>query len=355
MKKTCKQCGAVFEVFRGPSLRREYCSIECRDKASGRIRYKQGTVGVCKACGKEFIKQYGNETFCGDECKRNGRLKWRRERYMETYIPKPPKFTTCAYCGAETDGKKYCSPGCESKAAYKRQKTREFGTWANYQTILKEAREALQIEREKQREAKKKQPIKKTCVVCGAPFETLNPQQRTCSKQCGRKLSYARKQKRIPKEQIIDHDITLEALYKRDSGVCYLCGGICDWKDRDELTGVCGNAYPSIDHLVPVSRGGLHAWTNVRLAHFGCNVAKSDSLLPNVAELIPENALEFKRETKRPLPKQTEQYTTDGRLVAVYESTGSAAKKTNVPAKRIQDCARGRTKTAGGYVWKYGP
>ena len=351
MQKTCKQCGKTFEVFYGPNLRRKYCSDECRDKASGRIRYKQGAPAICKECGKEFIKQYGNEVFCSDSCKHRGRLKWRREEYKRTFVPKPPKFTACAVCGTETNGSKYCSTGCECKAAYKRQKAREFGAWENYQTILKEAQDALKAEQERKRQARKPKPIGKTCVVCGAKFETLNPAQRTCSKRCGKRLSYARKQHRIPKKQIVDKDITLEALYKRDSGVCYLCGGVCDWEDKNEKG--CGSCYPSIDHVTPISRGGMHSWSNVKLAHLACNIAKSDSVITGELATVPANAYKFKRETKRNLPKRTEQYTRDGRLVAVFSSTAEAEAKTKIPKKMIQKAARGECPTAYGYVWKY--
>jgi 5-methylcytosine-specific restriction endonuclease McrA len=34
--------------------------------------------------------------------------------------------------------------------------------------------------------------------------------------------------------------------------------------------------YGSIDHVLPVSKGGTHTWNNVRLAHRGCNMAKRD-------------------------------------------------------------------------------
>ena len=79
---------------------------------------------------------------------------------------------------------------------------------------------------------------------------------------------------------MVDADITLEKLFTRDAGKCYLCGEQCDWSDRTE--NVTGMRYPSIEHVVPVSRGGLHSWENVRLAHFGCNIKKSNRLLAEI-------------------------------------------------------------------------
>ena len=39
---------------------------------------------------------------------------------------------------------------------------------------------------------------------------------------------------------------------------------------------VVGAMYPSIDHVKPISKGGLHEWGNVQLAHFSCNSKKGD-------------------------------------------------------------------------------
>lgn len=186
--------------------------------------------------------------------------------------------------------------------------------------------------------------------MCGKEFRTLNPKQVTCSKECGKKLKYARQQHRIPKAQLIDNDITLEALYRRDAGVCYLCGGLCDWDDKHD--NVVGANYPSIDHIIPIARGGLHSWGNVRLAHHLCNAVKGASLIENADDLIPANAYEFKKDVQ-PIRKATEQYTTGGELVAVYPSTADAERVTGIKQRGIQNCARGERRTYKGYVWKY--
>jgi 5-methylcytosine-specific restriction endonuclease McrA len=47
----------------------------------------------------------------------------------------------------------------------------------------------------------------------------------------------------------------------------------------------CGSAAESIDHVVPKSRGGLHAWDNVVAACRRCNTRKEDHL-PNEAGLV---------------------------------------------------------------------
>lgn len=77
---------------------------------------------------------------------------------------------------------------------------------------------------------------------------------------------------------MVDKDINLVDLFKKSNGVCYLFGKPCDIEDRREANGtiICGDMYPSIDHVIPLARGGQHSWNNVRLAHRICNSLKSD-------------------------------------------------------------------------------
>lgn len=57
----------------------------------------------------------------------------------------------------------------------------------------------------------------------------------------------------------------------RDGWACQLCRRPIDpaipWPDPRS---------PSIDHIVPLSRGGQHSLANVQAAHLGCNSAKGD-------------------------------------------------------------------------------
>lgn len=359
---------------------------------------------TCEICGSKYYTGNGKAKYCSDECKKEAikrrQKKWREEHpdYHKEYHKEHPeaveKFKEshpdydrdrwrkirgseehtkeCVICGkifsTWNPNKKTCSNECRRKNRNKSgsKKTPEqnhihyirqtYGSEEAHAAYLE--KKQVQIAQTKaRRERERKERLAANfregkCVVCGKAFTTYNPAQKTCCSECGKKLSYARSQKRIPKAQMIDKDITLEALYRRDSGVCYLCGGQCDWSDRDVKQNRVGKSYPSIDHIIPVSRGGLHAWNNVRLAHFGCNVEKADSLIPNAEKLIPKNAYQFKRDV-RPRKKKTLQFTKDMTLIAEYESTAEAERVTGIAQKKIQDCARGRHKTSGGYVWRY--
>lgn len=63
-----------------------------------------------------------------------------------------------------------------------------------------------------------------------------------------------------------DTSITTAAVYERDNGVCGLCNQPVSESDA------------TIDHIIPVSRGGAHVWANVHIAHKSCNCSKSNKL-----------------------------------------------------------------------------
>lgn len=71
-----------------------------------------------------------------------------------------------------------------------------------------------------------------------------------------------------------DKSITLKALIDRDGGVCQICGKPTN---GDDITnGHIGRMYPTLDHIIPLSKGGSHTWDNVQLAHMCCNAGKCD-------------------------------------------------------------------------------
>lgn len=80
------------------------------------------------------------------------------------------------------------------------------------------------------------------------------------------------------KSALVDSDITLDKLLRRDGYICHICGGMCDKSDfvKTDKAFIAGNNYPSIDHVVPLAKGGLHSWDNVKIAHRMCNSLKGD-------------------------------------------------------------------------------
>lgn len=150
------------------------------------------------------------------------------------------------------------------------------------------------IEKEKKREEKLKYKLKKNlpkeritymykCYQCGETFISERAGKKYCSNKCMNRHNNTTKslnrRKKIKTNGDIDNDISLAKLIKRDKNICYICGTRCDKQDyklMEDKYFIAGKTYPSIDHVVSVSKGGTHAWHNVKLAHCYCNSVKSD-------------------------------------------------------------------------------
>lgn len=70
---------------------------------------------------------------------------------------------------------------------------------------------------------------------------------------------------RVPYERALA--LSRRAVFHRDRSTCQYCGASAD----------------SIDHVVPRSRGGEHAWDNVVAACRRCNAKKADRLLEEIS------------------------------------------------------------------------
>lgn len=79
--------------------------------------------------------------------------------------------------------------------------------------------------------------------------------------------------RRALKRKLPADDIRPLDVFERDGWVCGICAAPVDrdlqWPDEMSA---------SLDHVVPLSRGGHHVLSNVQLAHLGCNIRKGDSL-----------------------------------------------------------------------------
>lgn len=151
------------------------------------------------------------------------------------------------------------------------------------------------------------------CEECGALFVTRFGRQVTCGSECRRKrqnrltlnsimVKYRsdpvfrgkvieraqnRRADKLGLEGITAKPDLLTWLFKRDGGLC----GICEKPVVEQE----GPMRPSIDHIVPIARGGLHVPANVWLAHYRCNLVKHDSLPdPRMIQIVIRAVLETK-------------------------------------------------------------
>lgn len=95
-----------------------------------------------------------------------------------------------------------------------------------------------------------------SCPTCGAEVDrSINVRRKFCSKSCLWSSVSGRPNWRM--------------LIARDGRTCHLCG------DMVEVEAPPKSPYaPTVDHLVPRSLGGSDDLSNLKLAHFRCNVVR---------------------------------------------------------------------------------
>ena len=100
------------------------------------------------------------------------------------------------------------------------------------------------------------------CPGCGQ--RTNTPRCATCQATVDKRFS----SRRYAKVRAGDAIQPL-AVFARDRWTCKLCSQPIDqWRQRpDPMAG-------TVDHILPLARGGTHTWGNVQSAHLGCNSRK---------------------------------------------------------------------------------
>ena len=102
-------------------------------------------------------------------------------------------------------------------------------------------------------------------------WEVKNPNKRRAQVQL-----YRARKRGGEVEKFTDREI-----FDRDHWVC----GICE-EDIDRSLSHPHPRSVSLDHIVPVAKGGGHTRANVRAAHLRCNQVKSDKQMDNGEEAI---------------------------------------------------------------------
>ncbi len=310
----CEYCGEEFTPQKGPGRPRKYCSDDCRydaDVDNKRMHYvwKSKRETHCVQCGCELPKF--KTRFCSDSCQ----IKWQR---VKAGINIELLNKSCVICGEgfETfkSRQKTCSEECskilknqhdqergrkkyaESHPDYISQEDRHKAHLERLDRLEKEKAEKKEIRAKEQKTRQKilaeKEAIKKAniahwleyenehiCKTCQKPYIAHYPLSLYCSKKCQRKQR-PKDRKRL-KGKVIDKDISLLKLAERDKGICQICGLEVRWDDIEEKDQaiIAGDYYPSIDHIIPLSKGGMHSWDNVQLAHRKCNSYKCDKII----------------------------------------------------------------------------
>jgi 5-methylcytosine-specific restriction endonuclease McrA len=163
-------------------------------------------------------------------------------------------FISCYECGSIFSARmsiaKHCSAACSYAAG-------------------KDERLAVLRDRYVRRE-----PTKQACSQCSEPFMASHG-ARYCEPCADWNKAEARRDYSHRRRAILrnaeQERIRSRLVYERDAWMCGICH---DPVDRM-------HEYPhlmsaSLDHMIPLAKGGTHTMQNVQLAHFLCNAKKGD-------------------------------------------------------------------------------
>lgn len=249
--KDCIRCGKQYQPTNGNQL---YCSKECYKAEPYRVKREC----LCKFCGRNFRPKNSDRTsFCSREhsfvYKKIRRSFARYSQGVRDHLSRNrrgiPKSRYCSFCGSM-----YCSPGstskyCSIECGMRANKKKKRADWAIYSANRPQ----------EQRE----------CKECGGGFTINigNTYRRFCSERCGNRFYNRQRRGNYWGNYIAP--VVLSDIVERDGGRCMLCGEMVNMEvlslDRMGAT---------IDHIIPLSRGGTHEPNNCQLAHRGCNSKK---------------------------------------------------------------------------------
>ena len=237
VKLKCEDCGEVFERCSGVDFDHIKCKCKCEYLKPRKQKF-------------HFIdwqgKRYTQTEFCKIHDINPTTFRYRIKIGMSIEDAIKKEFEhTCEICGKKfihtLPNKKTCSKTCQIR------KTHGKGPY-------------------------KKAP--KTCVVCGKIFMGVRGNAKTCSEKCRwdfARIDRNRRYKHLKEIGEFDESATLPNVFARFGGVCQSCGEHLSF-DEDWLSG----RYPSIDHVIPLSKGGTHTWDNIQLLCRSCNCKKSN-------------------------------------------------------------------------------
>lgn len=204
------------------------------------------------------------------------------ERFKE-YRRAKASAKACKWCGKEYQSQAaaagYCSPAC---VAYGRA-----GVCSTEVPLGHPARNYPATEIPPEHPARMVPRVFVACVCesCGEQF-VHNRRVKFCSSRCQKRETkrknflrnpesrrQAKDRRRTREREAESEPISRQAVYERDNWLCGLCGGEMSrvYSPHDPLS-------PTLDHIIPLARGGAHLYTNVQAAHSQCNSLKSDNM-----------------------------------------------------------------------------
>lgn len=262
----CRFCGCQVRT-KGAKHCSRSCSAKSQAVAAGlALRNKDC---VCEVCGATFARKGGGNAgrCCSRQCgfallAKRAKETSAREKAERKFRESTFYLVKCKECGRHfgrrLDEAEFCSRQCQSKARLR---------------VTRPERHA-----------------QKACAHCGKTFVPIYGARRTkhCSQLCRdavnsaslsacRKEAKQRRRARLRGAYIAR--FSHRSIFERDGYICKICGQPTERSRR-----VPHPQAPTLDHIIPLSRGGEHSPANTQCACFICNSVKSNKMPSGSAE-----------------------------------------------------------------------
>lgn len=274
-----RQGKSIFEIREITGKDAKIISDKCRDIGlritEEEIKETRRRDSERKAHDEDYVRNYVHE-------KSEGRFE-----YVSGYINMDSSATLrCTRCGKEQErpfsglrkmkGRMLCRY-CEKPSYILSEEEKERRAEEQEHKRIEREKKKFEAERRRYINASGNQMSFNVCEGCGMLIGNKFKWCDACSKKRQNKYKEITRRVKI-KNALVDSDITIDKLLRRDGYVCHICGKLCDKNDyiQTEKAFIAGNYYPSIDHVIPLAKGGLHSWDNVKIAHRICNSYKGD-------------------------------------------------------------------------------
>lgn len=290
--RKCEYCGAEFEPSRKTN---RFCSKKCKDLSGCARRGVKCNLNpepfhkICKICGKPFDSYRAAAVTCSPECAEVLHPKTKGIKKIEPVGAWVNRLHGNEFDFVEWKSKKRALLRCKTcgNVIERAESTiRAKGIECEFckeQKRLQEARRKMACFFNALAQAR----TPKICAACGGEFFSTYSNQIYCSSRCkhkaqGRKGSYRARCRKYG--VFYDPSVNRTAVIKRDGGVCQICGKMCD--PNDHRWGTLGPDSPTVDHIIPLARGGAHTWNNVQCVCAICNSYKRDLVGEEVGQWV---------------------------------------------------------------------
>jgi hypothetical protein len=240
-------------------------------------------MAKCPHCGIEFDFK-SNKKYCSDRCGRRASNK--RRKAKKPYTPKAYEPRQCAECSKEIRArasKKYCSKKCSDKVNGRIRQSKAMPPICNYcRKVFKWQPYVKYCSPQCKKEMYKRASLAKTktsqCKSCSKQFTTnIRNVKKYCSWACTLESKYAGKppvSERSRKAQRNFRERNAPGLSHYEREVLRL-----KWKNENRLCEYCQQDFDTIDHIIPLIRGGNNLAHNLVPCCRKCNSSKGSKLL----------------------------------------------------------------------------